>query len=113
MNSGKKVKKKRQKGHCYKRGASHSREPNLWKPGEPLTQRDLDLLSGLQRAYRHLNYVPSQGEVPNAPAIKKRFRTWGEAIAAAGLPRYNDSGQTRLRQQKKQTEKEPEEKEKQ
>ncbi len=109
MDSGKKVKKKRQRRHSYKRGASHSREPKLWKPGEPLTPTDLDLLSGLQGAYRHLNYVPSQREVPNAPDIKKRFRTWGEAIAAAGLPRYNDSRQMLLRQQKKQAEKDSEE----
>ena len=50
MDSGKKVKKKRQRRHSYKRGASHSREPKLWKPGEPLTPTDLDLLSGLQGA---------------------------------------------------------------
>lgn len=103
---GKKPGKKRQGGYSYKRGASHSREPNLWKPGEPLTEEDLRLLGELRSVYRELDYVPSQKEVPGARAIKKRFRTWGEAIAAAGLPKYNDAAQVYRRQKKKQEEKE-------
>lgn len=105
----KKSEKKHQRGHAYKRGASHSREPNLWKPGDPLTEADLQLLSEIWIVYRQLDYVPSQKEVPGAKAIKKRFRTWGEAIAAAGLPRYNDAGQVYQRQKKQQEVKESEE----
>ncbi|MCI9470814.1 MAG: hypothetical protein HFH56_06315 [Lachnospiraceae bacterium] len=80
-------------------------DPNLWKVGEPLTEKDERLLSVLKKTYKQLGYTPSQKEVPNAPAIKKRFRLWSDAILAAGLPKYSDIEQIRKREAKKAWEK--------
>lgn len=74
----KKSKKKQQESCYYYRGRSYNREPNLWKPGEPLTQKDRDMLSVLVRKYNQLGYVPSQKEVPNACVIKECFRILGK-----------------------------------
>lgn len=106
QKKNKKSKKKKQHGgYCYYRGHSYNREPNLWKPGEPLTQKDLDMLSVLVQKYNQLGYVPSQKEVPNARAIKKRFRIWADAVAAAGLPTNCTPGQSRIRTKKYEWEK--------
>lgn len=104
-NKNSSKKKKKRGGYCYHRGHSYNREPNLWKPGEPLTQKDQDMLNVLVRKYEQLGYVPSQKEVPNARAIKKRFRIWNDAIAAAGLPINCKSGQSRIRTKKYEWEK--------
>lgn len=99
-----KKKKKKTGGYCYYRGRSYNREPNLWRPGEPLTAKDHDLLSVLIRRYNQLGYVPSQREAPNARAIKKRFRIWNDAVAAAGLPTCHTSIQGRIRAKKQEWE---------
>lgn len=88
----------KQKKNCRQRS-------NLWNPGEPLTKKDRDLLSVLVRKYEQLGYVPAQREVPNAAAIKKRFRIWKDAVAAAGLPRQNSPDQTHIRMKKQEWEK--------
>lgn len=75
--------------------------PGFWKPGEPLTDKDRELLSVLVRRYRELGYTPSLKEVSNAAAVKRRFRLWSDAIEAAGLPRYNDLQQIRIREEKR------------
>lgn len=88
----------KQKKNCRQRS-------NLWKPGEPLTRHDQDLLSVLVRKYEQLGYVPAQREAPNAAAIKKRFRIWKDAVAAAGLPRQNSAQQAHIRMKKREWEK--------
>lgn len=98
-------KKKSYGGYQYHRGRSYQREPNLWKPGEPLTARDHAMLDVLVQKYNQLGYVPSQKEVPNARAIKKRFRIWKDAVAAAGLPINCMPAQSRKRQKKRDWEK--------
>lgn len=80
-------------------------DPNLWKDGEPLTPKDEALLSVLRRTYEQLGYTPSQKQVPNARAIKQRFRLWSDAVRAAGLPKYNDIEQIRKREAKQSWEK--------
>lgn len=98
-------KEKKKRGYCYYRGCSYNREPNLWKPGEPLTLKDRAMLDVLVRRYRQLGYVPSQKDVPNARAIKKRFRIWKDALLAAGLPVDDTPGQSRKRTKKHDWEK--------
>lgn len=100
QKKGKKSKKKQPGGYCYYRGHSYNREPNLWKLGEPFTQKDQDMLSVLVRKYEQLGYIPSQKEVSNARAIKKRFRIWADAVAAAGLPTHCTPEQSRIRTKK-------------
>lgn len=95
-------KKKKIKGKRYSGYRLHN--PSLWKPGEPLTKKDEELLSTLVRIYQQCGYVPAMKGVPNAAAIKMRFRTWKDALAAAGLPSMNDPEQQRRRQQKIQEE---------
>ncbi len=99
-----KQKKKKKTGYCYYRGRSYNREPNLWKPGELLTAKDQAMLSVLVRKYEQLGYVPSKKDVPNARAIKKRFRIWTDAVAAAGLPIHCASAQGRIRRKKQEWE---------
>lgn len=98
--------KKNNKTKTWKASSRHRyNDPDLWKVGEPLTEKDEALLSVLKRTYKQLGYTPSQKEVPNAPAIKKRFRLWSDAILAAGLPKYSDIEQIRKREKKQAWEK--------
>lgn len=67
--------------------------------------KNQDMLSVLVRKYEQLGYIPSQKEVPNARAIKKRFRIWADAVAAAGLPTHCTPEQSRIRTKKYEWEK--------
>lgn len=69
------------------------RDPNLWKPGEPLTKEDEELLSELKQKYKELGRIPSKRSVSNYRAVKKRFRIWSEALMAAGLLPEDDAKQ--------------------
>lgn len=95
---------KTEKGIRGKANRYRSRNPLLWKKGDPLTREDKELLSMLVETYEELGYTPSKNEVPNSSSIKRRFRVWSDAILAAGLPNYNDPDQTRIRNRKKQKE---------
>jgi len=69
-----------------------------WIPGEPLTERDKEILRPLIEKAQELGRTPTKGEVWNAGIIKGRFRIWKNAIMAAGLPQLNDPEQSRLRE---------------
>lgn len=68
-----------------------------WKPGQPLTEADLELLAPLIRRAEELGYTPTKAEMQNVNRIKSRFRTWGNAVTAAGLQPVNTSEQHQLR----------------
>ncbi|MDD3410877.1 MAG: hypothetical protein PHY12_08730 [Eubacteriales bacterium] len=72
-----------------------------WQPGDALTPRDEALLTPLRQKARELGRTPTVGEVPQAAALKARFRLWKHAVLAAGLPALNDPAQTRLREKEK------------
>jgi len=73
--------------------------PQQWEPGEPLSEDDYALLVPLIRRARELGRTPVRREVENAAAVKRRFRTWGNACRAAGLPWVNYPAQRRLSEQ--------------
>jgi hypothetical protein len=83
-------------------GKSSSKQDGYWVPGQQLTEADLELLVPLIRRAEMLGYTPTKAEVRNVNKIKGRFRTWGNAVAAAGLQAVNTPEQHYLRAQAKQ-----------
>ncbi len=75
---------------------SSAAAPQYWQPGDPLTEDDRALLAPLLERARELGRTPVRREVESADAIKRRFRTWGNAVRAAGLPWVNFPEQRRL-----------------
>lgn len=69
-----------------------------WKTGDPLTQRDWQMLEVVIRQAKRLGYTPTSKEVPNAGALKQRFGNWGKVAQAAGLPRVDERDQSLKRQ---------------
>lgn len=69
-----------------------------WKPGQPLTDEDRDLLRPLLDVARERGHTPRVQDVSNSFEIKARFRTWKNALMAAGLPLYSAAEQEVLRQ---------------
>jgi hypothetical protein len=78
-----------------------------WQPGDPLTAADRVLLASLVARAAELGYTPTKAEVANASQLKYRFRTWGNAVRAAGLPWVNYPDQQRLRRAKCQAQSAP------
>ena len=74
-----------------------------WKPGEVLSEEDRRLLIPLKRRARELGYTPTKKEVPQCGRIKTRFRTWEDAVQAAGLPPLKSAEQQQLRRQTRET----------
>jgi hypothetical protein len=84
------------------------KEREYWKPGDPLTEEDKKLLAPIIRKANALGYTPSQSDMNEAREInriKRRFRTWGNAIKAADLPWVNYSSQQKSRASAKKTKK--------
>lgn len=71
---------------------------DAWKPGEPLTDEDRELLRPVIEVAERLGFSPRIADVPNARLIKRRFRTWKNVLLAAGLPSYSAPEQGDLRQ---------------
>ena len=69
-----------------------------WKPDEPLTEADRELLRPLIDKAREIGMTPTTREVPSSAQIKSRFRLWKYAVMAAGLPSLNSSEQVQIRQ---------------
>ena len=69
-----------------------------WKPDEPLSDADRELLRPLIEAAREIGMTPTTKEVPSSAKIKSRFRLWKYAVMAAGLPSLNSPEQVQLRQ---------------
>ena len=83
----------------YNKGRYNSND--FWKPGQSLTDEDLELLKEVKEVYQRQGYVPSKKEVSNVSDLKMRFRTWGNVLKAAGLPSLQDPEETKKRQKAK------------
>ena len=70
-----------------------------WKPGDPLTDSDRELLQPLLDRARETGMTPTVKEIPSASKIKSRFRIWKNAVYAAGLQSLNSAEQTQLREE--------------
>ncbi|MDR1815707.1 MAG: hypothetical protein LBR00_03360 [Clostridiales Family XIII bacterium] len=69
-----------------------------WTPGTPLTENDRRILAPLLAKARELGRTPTKGEMDTVRELKARFRTWGLAVEAAGLPPLTDPRQVRARE---------------
>lgn len=85
-----------------------SKKSRHWKQGEPLTEADKKLLLPLIQKAAELGHTPTKSEVGSfAVVIKDRFRTWGNAVFAAGLPDLRNREQQMLRNQARRREQLP------
>lgn len=73
--------------------------PNLWKPGEPLTAEDQKLLEPVIKLYEKQGFSPRRKEVPNGKALRQRFRIWDDVLKAASLPKPSEPEQLKKRQE--------------
>lgn len=69
----------------------------FWLPGDPVTERDREILLPVLEAYGELGRTPTRHEVGQLSRIKARFRIWEHAVLAAGLPSLKDPEQVSLR----------------
>lgn len=102
---GKRNKKKQKHGNQMRGVIYRLNDSELWKPGEPLTDNDRKLLQVVVSVYEKQGFTPTKRECPNREVLKKRFRTWGDVLNAAGLPKLSDPEQQRKRQARAEWEK--------
>ena len=87
------------KGRMDKTGGRvQKRTKSRWRVGDPLNREDQVMLAVVIRRAERLGFSPTQKEVTNAEALKKRFGNWTKVMTAAGLPPVNDPDQMRKRQ---------------
>ncbi len=72
-----------------RRWEAYHQGEKFWKRGDALTEKDRELLLPVIKAYEALGHSPSKKEVPDASALKERFRVWRDVLTAAGLPSMN------------------------
>ena len=60
-------------------------EYHFWRPGDPLTWKDRQLLDRVIEKARELKRSPTRKEA-GTNALRKRFRLWEDVLLAAGLP---------------------------
>ena len=73
-----------------------------WKPGQPVTAEDLQLLQRVKDFYEENGYSPTKEDLNDCTYVvelKARFRTWGNILIAAGLPGRNDPEQVKKRKE--------------
>lgn len=56
------------------------------------------MLEVVVRQAERLGYSPTQKDVSNAEALKRRFGNWSKVMLAAGLPRVDEREQSLKRQ---------------
>ena len=74
-------------------------------PGQPVTEKDSEMLLSVKTFYRQHGYTPTKEDVGNAAQLKSRFRTWNNVLLAAGLPdKNNPENQKKRMEAKRQNE---------
>ena len=92
---------------CFHYRQSHKGEnyckSNFWQPGEPVTEKDRELLKPITDFYQKEGYAPSRSELPHSTVseLKARFRIWKNVILAAELPDWNDVEAQERRKEKR------------
>lgn len=83
------------------KGANYSRK-DFWRPGDPVTKKDQELLNVVNEFYQREGYAPCRGDLSSMVVsdLKARFRTWKNVILAAGLPYWNDAETQKKRKSK-------------
>lgn len=92
------VSKREKSGAARIGGACQKPERRRWRVGDPLTREDRSMLEVVVRQAERLGYSPTQKDVSNAEALKRRFGNWSKVMLAAGLPRVDEREQSLKRQ---------------
>lgn len=95
---GESVSKREKSGAARIGGACQKPERRRWRVGDPLTREDRSMLEVVVRQAERLGYSPTQKDVSNAEALKRRFGNWSKVMLAAGLPRVDEREQSLKRQ---------------
>ena len=78
-------------------GEQLKRQGDFWQEGDTFTEKAPALLQILKERAQALGNTPLVSEMPEACAIKGRFRCWRDALIAAGLPSEKSAEQAALR----------------
>jgi len=97
--------KHKDRGYTFVRGTEQ--DTRYWRPGAPLTEQDKEILAPMIALAEAIGRTPTRGDMRGIrkDRIKSRFRTWQNAILAAGLPNINAPEQKDAQAAAKQQEK--------